>query len=435
MIEASAGCLGERVLWDRVPGGLVVYVMPRRRWRRCSVLLTVAFGAVDTALWLDGVRAPLELPAGVAHFLEHRLFEKAAGDITERFGAQGAEVDADTAFTHTGFSCSCRSEVLPAVLDLLFELAFTVRLDAASVTHERRIIAHEIRLVAELPEEARYFQALATVFPGTRLAQDIAGTEKSLERIDGRLLRVCHEAVYRAANAALFVCGDVEAEAVLDWAAQSLRRYPQATAPASARLRRRVLRPRAARRRTKRMSVARPFLTLAFGDPCAGSSGPALLRREMALEMALHALYGPGSALCARAHEAGLIERGSFGFEANLEPAFGTCLLGGETPAPAELERALLATLDEAHRSGLDPADFELARRRMYGNLVRVFDSPELCVEGMQSAVSCGAGPLDFLTVFPEVTLAEAEACMRSFLVPAACGVATIVPDGWAAGT
>jgi predicted Zn-dependent peptidase len=431
--EVVSAALGERIFWGVLECGMSVYVMPRGNWRQRSALLAFDFGALDRVLCFRDGRQPLELPAGSAHFLEHRLFEKASGDITERFSLSGAEVDADTSFTHTGFSFSCRESHVEA-LELLLELAFVPPSSAAGVQREREIIEHEIQSSADVVEWVGYFRALATVFPAQALADDIAGTRSTMAAIDVELLRTCHAELYRGANASLFVCGDVDPASIVAGVESWLDQRPHLTRAPTGHAQRRPLPELPARWVQSTLPIARPHLSLVFRDMRPRLVGLPLLRREMALELALYVLFGPGSRFYGEHYESGLLDSSSFGFEVNAEPDFGMCTVSGETPDPEVLSRACIGELERAREQGLDTGDFNIAKRKAYGDIVRSYDQVDSCVALMHSAVSCGAQPFDFLLAHQQVTQADAEACMRDCLDPSRCGRSLILPAEAAAG-
>ncbi len=427
MREVTSAWLKESCYWEVLPCGLSTYILPRRNWHQRSALLAIDFGAMDRCLRLSGSRRPQRLPAGTAHFLEHRLFYKTSGDITERFGRHGAEVDADTAYTHTGFSVSCRAG-FEAALELLLELAFLSSFDPSGVEHEREIIAREIQLSADALDWVGYLRALDTIFPGQPIAEDLAGSMQSLQCIDAELLSLCHDSLYRAARASLFICGDVNPVRVRRLVSHWLDAHPKAAAPPEGHLDRKPLPQSSPRRTASFLPISRPHLTLAFRDPRGFLSGLPLLQREMALELAVYTVFGPSSRWYNQRYEEGMIDSDSFGTEINAEPAFGVCLFSGETARPGELEAAIVTELEKAMVDGLNADDFALARQKAYGDLVRAYDSAENAVELMHSAVSCGAQPFDFLTAYQHLTLSDANECLQTILRPDRRGCSLIRP-------
>lgn len=189
-----------------------------------------------------------------------------------------------------------------------------------------------------------------------------------------------------------------------------------------------MLLPVCGRRDVSTLPISRPHVTLAFGDRRAGLAGVDLLQRELALELALHMLLGPSSQAYAEWYDAGHIDGDSFGFEVNCEPTFGVCLVAGESSEPEHLEDLVRGCLEQARRRGMSRRDFDLARRKAYGDLVRAYESVDGCVQAMHSAVSCGAEPFAFLMAYERVGLDDVEECLASCLDPVRCGVSVVMP-------
>lgn len=432
----AAVLLGDRYWHGRLIGGLPLYVLSKPGFRQKSALLAVGFGSMDQQVPATRDEPALSLPAGAAHFLEHRMFAKRRGDITERFAELGVEVDANTTYTHTGYQCS-GTDRLDEALDLLLELVLEPYLTRPGIGRERGIIGHEIELYGDNLEWVSYFRAMETLYPGHPLATDIAGTIESLSRLDQAILGRCHRAFYHPANMALFVCGDVEAETVTETVEAGLRRRgidpdgsggPSGHPTHHTRPVRRLIRGGRPASRHAVLPVVLPHRSLAFADPRVGLRGTAMLARELALELALDILFGAASDFYNRRYAEGLVDSGSFGFEVNVEPWFAFSLIGGDARRPDELQRAILEELEQARKSGVIEAHFERVRRKAHGHLVQGFDQIETCVQLMHTAVSCGAQPFDLIAAHERLDAAQVRDALITGLDPRCHGLVRIDP-------
>lgn len=378
-------------VWElELRGGAQLWVCPRPA-RRCHALLCVDFGALDEAA---GTTADV-LPEGIAHFLEHRLFEKPEGDISERFTDLGADVDAQTGLTNTSFACTAGPAVFPAALDLLLELVGCAHFPADSVERERSIITREIRLFEDSVEWVAFQTALASLYRGRRIAVDIAGTERSLARIDAPLLRRCHEAFYRAGRLQLFVAGPVDPEGVGAQVDRVLAGWPHREARST----RRPWNPAHPEAQEAKLGVSRPRRVLAFAAR-AGAAGLDLLREELALELALDILFGPASEFYARQYESGLIDDETFGGEVHADESFCFCLLGGDTDDPEALSSAVNDELIRAADSDWIERDFARAFRRAYGEMVSRWEEVDGCTAFMEDAALRGCHPFELVELY-----------------------------------
>lgn len=408
--------LRESVENRQLPGGAQLWVVPRAG-RRCQASLSVAFGA----LWEAGESAGE--PDGIAHFLEHRLFDKEEGDISERFIDLGVDVDAQTGYASTAYTIGCGADVFPQAVELLFELAGSAHFAQEDVLRERDIVGHELRLYEDNVEWVAFQTLIAALYPDQRLAVDIAGTPQSLSRIDADLLHDCHRRRYHAGAVQVIAAGPVDVEALARRCRRHLSAWPVSadrSPPPRA-----VAAPRAAH---TDLPLPRRRCQLGFADDGA-LSGLSLMRRELALELTLDILFGPGSEFFTRTYESGLVDGESFGGEVHMEEGFGFCLLGGDTDDPAALSEAILDELRRALASGWIEEDFERARRRACGDMICRFEDVESTAGFVESAILRGCHPFDVTALYagPEaVTVDDVWACLRDCLRPERAAVTTV---------
>lgn len=417
MLKPTPETLGEIVrIHELNPGGRLCLVP--REGRRCHAVLNVAFGALHEA----GVQGGE--PAGIAHFLEHRLFEKAAGDIGQRFTDLGADVDAQTGFTSTSYSVTSGTDTFAQALELLFELAGQSHFPHQSVARERSIVGHEIQLFEDNVEWASFQLLLDALYPGQRIAVDIAGTPDSMLAIDGEMLRLCHSRHYRPAAMQLCVCGPLEQESLRDQCNAALALWPQGPAMTPA------IDHAPAHNTTlsAKMPLARPRRLLGFADRTP-RSGLRLMRHELALEMTLDILFGPRSEFFTRHYESGLLDGDSFGGEVHMDEGYAFCMLGGDADDPDGLQQAILDELHEAATSDWIEQDFERARRRAFGDMVCRWEDVEGTVGFIESACLRGCHPFEVTHLYggsEAVNLDDVRSCLQQSLCPDLVAVASL---------
>ena len=408
--------IGERLLVSAGRGPIPVYVHPKLEAQQSHALLAVEYGAID--------RLSVGAPPGVAHFLEHRLFEKKEGDISARFAVLGAEVDAQTSFTQTSFSVTC-AEGLTGSVELLMRLALELHLTGEGVERERRIIAREIELFADNVESVCFANALRALYPDHPIGIDIAGTPASLEEIDGPMLRACHENFYCAGRISVFASGKVQPKElceVVDAYSSSLHRNHAGEMPV------RLAPVPAPDRVCSRLAVARPRVYVAFHDSECGIEGTELLKKEICLDMAADILFGPSSEFFADQYEAGEIDGESFGWEVFADPAFVFALMGGDVADAGRFEETVRERLSRAVRDGIASADFERAARKAYGTLLFRYEDIESCAAMAHGAVSRGAQPFDYAAALEQVRRQDVEHCLLTCLTPEHCAVSVVEP-------
>lgn len=420
-----ADALWGEVVYRRCLGGLDVWAVSRPGSRQKAAVLSIDYGSVDRHLRACDAGPVQTTPAGTAHFLEHCLFAKPSGDITERINRLGGDVNASTSFTSTIFSLTC-VEHFAAHLALLFELALDLHIRPAGVAQEREIIERELQTSCDDPEWIGFLHGLGGLYRDGPLAWDMAGTRESIGQIDAAVLTRCHEVFYRPEYMGLYLCGDFDIEATCEVVEAALLKYRR---PRSAwgRVERPVVLPAPQPLEALALPVSRPYTLLFFGDDKAGRSGRALLLRELALELALDIALGPASDFFAAHYEDGLIDGDAFEAEVYAEPTFCFCAVGGYTQQSERLCEeigAVLAGLDER----VVAADLDRAKRKAYGLLLRAWEQAEDVADLLCAVAASEAVPSLYFDVHEQIAVGDILEVLDSCLSPAHLSAMQIVP-------
>ena len=422
LYEAS---IGDEVCVETLSSGCELYIYPLRGARETHILLTLNFGSIDRYYATPGSSGLRSAPAGVAHFIEHRLFEKPDGDITERFNELGSDVDAQTSFTNTEYSTTF-SDRLESNTALLLETALEPHFTDEGIDREREIITREINLYGDEVEWVCFSKAMDSLYRGQDIGIDVAGTVHSISEIDRAVLEGCHRTFYRPERMAMFVCGDVDVAATRDLLSDLWGKYERKDAMPMV-MERSTPRP-AQERHTIRMNIAQPRLCLAFHDPLSGLSGEELLKRELCLEVGLDILFGPTSEFYARCYETGLIDADSFDFELLSAPEFSFCHIGGNTSDPKKLEEVIVRELETLADPEVIARDFERAMHKTLGALVRSYDDVEDCATMVYGEVFAGASPFTYFRTFRSTSAEDVRTVTKSILDPGQFGLALVLP-------
>ena len=206
----------EMVYRTRLANGLTVALLPKKEFKEVYGSVTVQFGSVDTLVTeVDG--DVKEYPAGIAHFLEHKLFEREdASDLMSAFTSLGADSNAFTSFTKTSYLFSATDHFLEN-LDLLDELVTSAHFTEDSILREQDIIQQEREMYQDDPDSCLFFSTLANLYPGTPLATDIVGTEESISQINLTNLQENFTRFYKPVNMSLFLVGNFDVDQVQDY--------------------------------------------------------------------------------------------------------------------------------------------------------------------------------------------------------------------------
>ena len=366
--------VGEVLYKTVLPNGLRLFIIPKTDYQETYGIMTTKFGSVDTR-FTDSYRHLRDYPAGIAHFLEHKLFEdEAEQDLLQRFVALGAESNAFTGYTRTSylFSTSDQAQV-PACLDLLQDMVSKTFFTEESVEREKAIIGQEIEMYQDQPDERLFYQTLANLYPDTPLAQDIAGTQESIEAIDVVALKENFAHFYQAANLGLVVVGNVNPEQILQ---QVLSKQASLQIDNTAKLGQRQdleLYPVIATSST-RMDVASPKLAIGLrGKDFLVSS--EMLRYKTILRLLFAMLFGWTSKRFQNLYEDGKIDH-SLTLEVEVEETFHFVILTMEAEEPVSLSHTMRSAIKNfAKDPDVTEEHLDTIKSEMFGDFLHGLNS------------------------------------------------------------
>ena len=402
--------IGEGYFEARLPNGMLIRVVPKRGFAQKYAFVGVDFGSIDTAFTLDG--KPCRVPDGIAHYLEHKMFDLPDGNAMDGFARTGANCNAFTSYSMTAYYFSC-TESFEENLSLLLRMVTTPYFTAESVEKERGIIAQEIRMYEDSPETQVSENLFAALYAEHPVRRPIAGTVESIGAITPELLYDCFRAFYRPANMLLCVVGDVDAEKVAELAAAVTGGEMQ-TPPQRDYGKKETMTPAQASV-SRTMEVSMP--TFAIGFKCEPpASGLEAMRREIIGDLAAEILVGESSALYQRLYEDGLIDAG---FSAGYESVKDACQLSanGDSDAPEQVLEAILQEAERIRREGFGEELFRRLKKSSLGRRTRDLDSFESICYRICAYHFDGADYFRFPEAYASVTPAD----VRDFLAATVC--------------
>ena len=361
--------LDEKLYREVLPNGLTVAVVPRRGFARSIAYFVTNFGSIHTDFRLEGEE--YRAPAGVAHYLEHKLFDLPGGrDVTAEFAALGATVNAFTSYDMTAYYFTCTQE-FDRCLRLLLEFVSTPYFTSESVERERGIIDQEIGMNLDAPDSVIFDSLMAAMYENHPIRIPILGTRDSIREITPETLELCHRAFYTPGNMLLCVIGDVDPEAVKQAALEVLgaekrpmgakqNHWPEEMTP--------VLPETVCA-----MEVAMPTFSLAFKCEPVGMGSQAI-RQEMVADLAAEVLFGESSALYLSLYEQGLIDSSFGGGFETLEGCAMLCA-SGDSDDPYAVRDAILRQAEQLVETGISQEEFLRLKRSALGRRIRGLDS------------------------------------------------------------
>ncbi|MCL2820860.1 MAG: insulinase family protein [Oscillospiraceae bacterium] len=413
--------INERLYTAKLPNGLPVFVVPKPGFHKKYAFFATDYGGVDRRFQLAGKWT--DTPAGVAHFLEHKLFDTEDGNALERLSANGASPNAYTASDITAYYFECIddfSENLEILLDFVSVPYFTKE----SVEKEQGIIDQEIRMVEDDPDFNLYYGLLKSLFKENPVRDSVAGTVESIKKITANTLYDCHKVFYAPSNMALCVVGDVDPSMVYDIAEKilptekseiPLRDYgtKEGLSPVTANI-------------SKEMEVSLPIF-LAGCKLTPGAHGQDVLRLEVISAIALELLCGHSSPFYHRLYAEGLINAD---FSASFDSTAGVAytMFGGETRDPGRVFAELKKELSNLLSHGPDTALFERIKKAAIGSHIRALNSFGVLAASISEGHFKGFDPFTAPVILSKLTVDDISEFISKNLVSDNMAISIINP-------
>lgn len=415
--------LGEEYTLIHHKSGLDIYVFPKHLTTAYAVFAT-EYGSADNRFRLAGDDEWIDVPDGVAHFLEHKMFANEDGiDSFEKFGALGSNANAYTSHDQTAYLFSC-SEKFEESLEELLTYVTHPYFTPESVEKEQGIIAQEIRMGDDNPSSRRYYQLLRALYGNRQIYTQICGTVDSIAQITDQTLYHCYRVFYNLSNMVLVICGDVDIDTVLSVADRILPVQEEVEI-----LRYRPEEPRniIQSKLSCRMEIAQPIFAIGIKDDPFGLAPADRVRRGNALDILCEMLFNQSGELFNSLYREGLIT-GSLGFGYDEGRTYAFVGLSGESSDPEAVLARVKETVENAKKNGLSRTDFTRCKRVLYAELVREFDSTSDIADLILDAVQSGIEPFDFVSILDSVTFEDVEAVLHEVFRPEAYALSVIYP-------
>ena len=386
--------------------GLTVRVHPMPGFTGVHAVYGTKFGSIDRAFVADGKR--VELPAGIAHFLEHKMFENEEGDAFTLYARTGASANAYTSFDKTCYIFSASNRVAEN-LDILLGFVSRPYFTADTVEKEQGIIGQEIKQYDDSPDWRLMFAVSQCLYHQHPVRDDIAGSVESIAGITPEILYACTDAFYRPQNMVLAVAGNVTMDDVL--AACARAALPVRTGTVERIVCEEPMTvPEPHREFT--MAVAKPVLGVGFKERPPQEDA---LRTEIVCDIITELVCGSMTPLYRFLYDEGLVSPGFSGEVMSLPGAL-SFLFGGETAEPERVRGLLLDEIARLQREGADEELFTLCKNQIYGELVQDLENVEDVASTLASSFFRGRTPADEIETLASVTLEEVNAALQTML-------------------
>lgn len=424
MEKKSYPRLGEEMYHETLENGLNIFMVPKPDFQKNFVFFATKYGGMNTRFSLDG-KTWIDSPAGVAHFLEHKLFDTEEGNALQDLASNGASPNAFTSNDITGYYFESTEKFLEN-LKILLSFVSIPWFTQESVDKEQGIIAQEIGMIEDDPNWRVYMNLLACLYQNHPVRLSVAGTVESISHITAETLYDCHKAFYQPSNMVLVAAGNFDCEELVALAKEVLPKDKTKVTETDFG----DNEPETSYQKEMEISmeVSAPLFQLGFkGDGC--EEGSAQLRLSMLGHLACEALVGTSSPLYAKMYESGLINQNfNYGYESFLGGSYFA--IGGESQDPKQVRQEIEEEAKRLVNDGIDQGLWDRLKKAVYGGEVRGLNSFENICVGQAQAFFEGYHAFDFPQVFDEFDKKDAEKMLLSWIVHDRSALAIIWPKG-----
>lgn len=362
--------LNEYVAYEKLDNNLDVYVYRKKDFHSFYAYYVTNYGALNTEFVPINEEKMHKFPDGIAHFLEHKMFEKEDGHVLEKFPLIGGSSNAFTSYTHTVYQVS-GTEKFYDNLNLLINFVENPYFTDKNVEKEKGIIKQELFMGKDNPYRVFAFEKLKNLFVNLGYGREIVGEEKDIDSITKEDLYKCYNTFYNPANMAMVICGDFEPEKLLEEIKKRLiekkangeikRIYPEE--PES------IVKEKT----EQKMDVSEPLFTIGIKDKVATQKEK--VKKHLAIEILLNMLIGKSSDLYQELYKSGVMFSMP-GVDYEFSRDYAHILVTGQSKEPEKVYESFKNTIRELKEKGIESEEFKRMKKMLYGSFIKEYDEP-----------------------------------------------------------
>ena len=393
---------GEVLYSAKHESGLGVYIIPKEGYSGTYAIFGTRYGSVDSEFVVPGESEPITVPDGIAHYLEHKMFDQPDGsNVFDKFSKYGGNANAFTSFNITAYLVSSTAnfeENLEALLDYVQSPYYTDE----TVAKEQGIIGQEIRMYDDNPGWKLFFNFINCLYNEHPVKKEIAGTVESISKITADYLYKCYNTFYNLSNMSLVITGKVDIESASKVIEAGIKNNEPFTEPIK------KIYPREPEKIAmpyveKAMAIASPMFMMGFKDNDVNLSGNELLKKDIEIRILMRMLFAKGSDIYKKLYNESLINS-TFSLDYTLQPDYGFTSLDGESKDPQKVYDTIIEELDKVRKNGLCEADYERAKKVIWGRYIRTHNDIEDLATTFMQYLFMGVDYFDYYDVYNSVT-------------------------------
>ena len=396
----------EKLYVEKLENGLTIMIIPRKNVRKKYIIWGTNFGSIDNKFILPGEDQAKEVPDGVAHFLEHKMFEQKSGiNSLDALTALGVTANAYTTNDHTAYLYEATDNFLDA-LDEFMDYVQNPYYTDENVEKEKGIIAQEINMYEDYPDWQVYLNAIKCMYKNFPVRLDIAGSVASIGEITKETLYLCYDNFYTPSNMAMAVCGDFEPWEILEQIKKRIIKKENKELP------KRIYPNESDKINEKEkcveMKLSNPLFAIGYKDKVEGD----MVKRHIAIEIIKGALFGKGSNLNKELTDTNDI-LGPLDGDYDFAKNYAFLLITGTSRKPEAVINRIKAEIERAKDIGIDQEAFERSKKKFYGDTIVEYNSVEETARIFLADYFKGINAFEYLDKYEEVTKEYTEQILR----------------------
>ena len=396
----------EKLYVEKLENGLTIMVLPRKNVRKKYIICGPRFGSIDNKFIIPGKKEETVLPDGVAHFLEHKMFEQKSGiNSLDTLTAIGVNANAYTTNDHTAYLYEATDNFYDA-LDEYMDYIQNPYYTDENVEKEKGIIAQEIKMYEDYPEWQVYLNALKCMYKELPIRLDIAGTVESISHITKEMLYDCYNNFYTPSNMAMAICGDFEPEKILEEIKKRV------TIKENKELPKRIYPKEQEEVNEKEMIVQMELSNPTFGIGFKDKVEDNMVKKHIAIEIILNTLFGKSSKLYKELTDDNTL-LGTLDLEYEYSREYAFVLITGQSRKPKKVYERINKEIENAIKNGLNSEDFERNKKKIYGDYITEYNSVEDTARMFLADYFKGVNSFEYLEEYTNVTKEYAEEILR----------------------
>ena len=406
------------------PTGLDIFVYPKKNFSTTYAIFGTKYGSIDNCFKRSDEETAQKVPEGIAHFLEHKLFESEdGGDTFERFAQTGASANAFTGFEHTCYLFSATQNIYES-LEILLDFVQSPYFTEETVKKEQGIIGQEIKMYDDDPSWCSMFNMLKAMYRNHPIKLDIAGTVESIAQITPEYLYRCYHTFYNLSNMALVVAGNAECDKIIKICDKLLKKSEPFKVE---RIFEEEPETVCENYIEQKMSVALPLFQLGFKEKVRGQHIDEKTIAET--EIILDAMASDASPLFKRLYDMQLINESSFSYDFFEGEGHAAVMFGGESKDPKRVSEEIIKEIKKLKETGIDKEAFEISKRSIYGSNIAGLNSSSAIANALISMKFNGRELYKYIDSLAEITLEDVNRRLREIMQEDKAVLSVILPE------